>query len=72
VAAARVTARRNPFSGSVLTAEVVPVSPPADPEAFKSALLRHCRERLPKEAVPALVKLLDQLEVNAAGKLRRN
>lgn len=71
VAAVRVVARANPFTGSVLVAQVTPVAPPQDADAFRAGIIRLCRERLPPPAVPALVQICAALEVNAAGKLGR-
>ena len=72
VAFSRVVSRKNPITGAILIAEVVPAERPANPGDFKAELLRHCRHRLPIEAVPALVKLSDVIPVNAAGKVRRS
>lgn len=71
VAMVRVMARKNPFSGAILVAEVLPDPVPEDPDRFRTELIRHCRNNLPPEAVPALVKLVEAIETNAAGKLTR-
>ena len=71
VAMARVSAKRNPFSGAILVAMLVPEEEPADPDAFKSEIIRQCRARLPKEAAPAMVQLVTGFDINAAGKLQR-
>ncbi len=72
VAVSRVIARKNPLSGAILVAEVVPTQVPENPETFKTELIKYCRTCLPPESVPAIVKLTDQLDVNAAGKLSRS
>lgn len=71
IALSHVGARKNPFSGEILVAQVVVDTPPKDPEAFRIAIMQHCRETLPKEAVPAVIKVVDELDMNVAGKLMR-
>jgi acyl-coenzyme A synthetase/AMP-(fatty) acid ligase len=67
-----VSSKKNAFSGSILIAEVV-ISPGIENEAeLKTALLRHCRDELPKEAVPALVRIVPDIVLNPAGKVRRS
>ncbi|MDA1097710.1 MAG: AMP-binding protein [Proteobacteria bacterium] len=72
VAACRVIARKNPISGEILVAEVVPMQTPENPDTFKAELIKYCRTCLPPAAVPALVRLADRLDVNSAGKLSRS
>ena len=71
VALSRITAKKNPFSGQILVADVQPNTPPEDPGTFKTALLQYCRSELPLEAVPALIRITDEIAVNAAGKVIR-
>ncbi|WP_198144906.1 AMP-binding protein [Pseudorhodobacter aquimaris] len=67
-----VFSKKNPFSGNILIAEVV-ISPGIDNEAdLKTDLLRHCRDKLPKEAVPALIRVVPDIILNPAGKVRRS
>ena len=66
-----VSSRKNSFSGAVLVATVVPSDHVVDHEQFKLAVLRHCRANVARESVPALVRIVDSLEINAAGKLVR-
>jgi acyl-CoA synthetase (AMP-forming)/AMP-acid ligase II len=67
----RVGARSNRLVGALLTAQIVPSEPVADETAFVDRVLAHCRAHLMREAVPAAIRLVDQLETNAAGKIRR-
>ncbi len=71
VALVRVTGKRNPLSGAVIIAEVVPREPPEDQAGFRRLVIQHCRATLPPEAVPALIRLAPELAVNASGKLMR-
>jgi acyl-coenzyme A synthetase/AMP-(fatty) acid ligase len=73
----RASARRNPFTGSVVVAEVVlrdPL-PPGESNsaaAVKGELVNACRRALPAHKVPAVVRFVDSLEHTAAGKLVRS
>jgi acyl-CoA synthetase (AMP-forming)/AMP-acid ligase II len=71
VSLSHVYARKNPFTGSLLVADIVPAEWPSDPNELKTRLIKYCREILPQEAVPAVMKLVDRLELNASGKLHR-
>jgi acyl-CoA synthetase (AMP-forming)/AMP-acid ligase II len=71
VALVSVTSRRNPISGAILVASVVPQGGLQDREGLEQKVLERCRKALPREAVPAIVKLVDDLKTNAAGKLVR-
>lgn len=71
VALARVFARRNPIAGSVLVAEVMPTHFDVDSRDLQTSVVRHCRAQLPAEAVPALVRICQELTVNGAGKIVR-
>jgi acyl-coenzyme A synthetase/AMP-(fatty) acid ligase len=72
-----VRARRNPITGAVVMAEVVlegeveggtrqPV-----PQVLIEDIMAICRQRLASHKVPATVRIVDSLEVSAAGKLVR-
>jgi acyl-coenzyme A synthetase/AMP-(fatty) acid ligase len=71
-----VRARRNPITGAVVVADVVLAetagAAPADsPELVKSDLLNACRRTLAAHKVPAMLRFVESLEFNAAGKLVR-
>jgi acyl-coenzyme A synthetase/AMP-(fatty) acid ligase len=71
-----VRARRNPITGAVVVADVVLAEPagagPADaPDLVKSELLNACRRTLAAHKVPAMLRFVESLEFNAAGKLVR-
>jgi non-ribosomal peptide synthetase component F len=72
-----VKARRNPITGSVVTADVVLMEEasragerPAA-EALTREILESCRRVLPAHKVPAMVRIVPSLEVSPAGKLVR-
>jgi acyl-coenzyme A synthetase/AMP-(fatty) acid ligase len=66
-----VSSRKNPLSGAVLVATVVPSAHVVDHDDLKRAVVRHCRAKLPRESIPALVRTVDSLQTNPAGKLAR-
>ena len=71
VALVRVGAKKNPITGALLTATVLPDDPTADRDALRDAILAACRARLEREAVPARIAFTDRIETNAAGKISR-
>lgn len=69
VAAAAVRARSSALTGALVEAAVVPRTP--GDAALRGAILAHCRERLERAAVPALIRFVDELAATAAGKQDR-
>jgi acyl-coenzyme A synthetase/AMP-(fatty) acid ligase len=71
-----VRARRSPITGAVVAADVVRSeisgarNRPAD-EILVQEILEHCRGRLPPHKVPVTVRIVESLELSAAGKLVR-
>jgi acyl-coenzyme A synthetase/AMP-(fatty) acid ligase len=71
---ARVTARKNLFTGAVVVADVVlkPTIAGTTPEAeLKNEILVMCRELLPPHKVPAVIRFTPSLPVAPSGKLAR-
>lgn len=71
-----VKARRNPLTGSLVVAEVVPAAGTESldtqaAEALKADLLNACRRTLAAHKVPAVLRFVPALELSAAGKLVR-
>jgi acyl-CoA synthetase (AMP-forming)/AMP-acid ligase II len=71
-----VKARRNPFTGAVVVADVVVrPDPGGDADggsaALQSDIMRACRAILPPHKVPAALRIVASLNVGAAGKLAR-
>ena len=72
-----VRARRNPITGSVVTAEVVVDETsagrgaPLAAEALARELTDRCRRMLPPHKVPAMIRIVPALEVSPSGKLVR-
>ena len=75
----RVSARRNPITGAVVTAEVVLERPDRAEgegqgdasEALRQDILAACRKSLAAYKVPALIRFVPSLELSASGKLVR-
>lgn len=67
----RVGARKNPFSGALVAAEVVLREPVEDEKAFKQELRLFLQQSLENFQVPASVKIVDKIETNSAGKVIR-
>ena len=68
---AAVHGRQNPITGMVVEAVVV-----QDPElptdlGRRTAISAFCRERLPTYAVPTIIRFVDQIALNEAGKASR-
>lgn len=66
----QIKSKSNPIAGNLIVAEVL-MAPDQDKAALKKQIIAHCREKLEREAVPAMVKFVEKLEFNAAGKLSR-
>jgi acyl-CoA synthetase (AMP-forming)/AMP-acid ligase II len=67
---ARVYAKRNPLTGALVAADVVPEGEPGD-EALGVALKAWCADRLERHEAPAILRFVPDLDVNATGKLAR-
>jgi acyl-CoA synthetase (AMP-forming)/AMP-acid ligase II len=72
VALVRVSSIRSALSGALLVATIVPAVGIENTEKLKRDVIKYCRSNLPREGVPALITIADNLEVNAAGKLSRS
>lgn len=71
IALVRVTGRRNPIVGALVEAVVAPREPGSDPVALARRVREHCAARLPRFKVPAVVQVVEALEVEGTGKLTR-
>jgi acyl-CoA synthetase (AMP-forming)/AMP-acid ligase II len=66
----QVSAKRSPVTGALVLAEVQ-LAAGADAEETRRRILETGRARLPREAVPAIIRFVEGFETNAAGKLVR-
>lgn len=67
---ANVSSKANPMTGALVVVDIQPAEGVERP-ALKKAIQDHCRAKLEREAVPAVIRFHDKLETNAAGKLLR-
>jgi len=65
----RVIGHKNPFTGMIVTAEVVLKSDVSEPSEMD--LIAFCREKLEPWKVPARIRILSDLDVAGSGKIRR-
>jgi acyl-coenzyme A synthetase/AMP-(fatty) acid ligase len=66
---ALVKARKNPFTGAVVIAEVMAKSTPSD--TLTDDLLETCRRLLPRHKVPAAIRFVPAIGVASSGKIDR-
>jgi acyl-CoA synthetase (AMP-forming)/AMP-acid ligase II len=71
-----VKARRNPITGTVVTADIVVKADEAvnvcvDAEPIKAEIFEACRRVLAPHQVPATIRFVGSLEIGATGKLAR-
>lgn len=57
--------------GQLVTAEIQLLSSVSDKAVFKKAIIAHCRGRLEKYKVPALIWFVTEIEYNSTGKINR-
>ncbi|HEY1426400.1 MAG TPA: fatty acid--CoA ligase family protein [Caulobacteraceae bacterium] len=67
----RVSGRRSPITGAIVTAEVVLRDPAADEAAARTGILDACRGALAPFKTPALLRFVPSLPMSAGGKLER-
>lgn len=67
----RVLGRRNPITGAIVVAEVV-LNDEGASDRIREEILRDCRANLKPFQVPAMVRVVPQLELSAGGKLVRH
>jgi acyl-CoA synthetase (AMP-forming)/AMP-acid ligase II len=67
-----VKPRKNPFTGSVVVADVVLRSEiGADADRLRAEILNGCKEALPQYKIPALLRFVTKLDIAESGKLVR-
>ena len=67
----RVAGRRNPITGTVVTADIVLEDETTPAEAVKASVLAACRRDLAPYKTPAIIRVVPTLAMTAAGKLMR-
>lgn len=71
VVMAKVSAKRSPVTGALVMAEVK-LAEGADPDAARARIQTASRAALVREAVPAIIRFVEEFHVNAAGKIVRS
>lgn len=66
-----VMAKSSSIAGSLVQALVVPEKDLTDTSGLVKSIKKHCRKSLPSFKAPAFVRLVDELPVGSAGKIRR-
>ena len=69
--AAFVYPKKNPMIGNLVCADVILKNKSDDIKTLKSELLQFCRARLEKFKIPAIIKIVDNLEITQSGKIKR-
>ena len=70
-----VRGQKNPITGAIVVADVVPKAPLIDKletSKLRDAILASCRGNLALYKVPAAIRFVPTLEISAAGKTSRN
>jgi acyl-coenzyme A synthetase/AMP-(fatty) acid ligase len=67
----RVSARKSPITGALVQAEIVLDSGVGGTSAIEEEISVLCRANLPPHQVPSRIRIVDQLNVTAGGKLAR-
>lgn len=71
VAMVRVYAKKNPIVGALVASDIVPKAIGVDRGALREDLKGWLADRLERHKVPAFMRIVDEFETNAAGKLKR-
>jgi acyl-coenzyme A synthetase/AMP-(fatty) acid ligase len=70
-----VSGKKNNFTGSIVVASVVLIEPYASDTNqhvdLKRSIKEHCKSKLASFKVPAIISIVDSLDVNDSGKLNR-
>jgi acyl-coenzyme A synthetase/AMP-(fatty) acid ligase len=66
-----VHGKRSSITGQVVVANVVPNSDLIDPIDLRNIVLNHCRIKLEDYKIPAIIKVVSDLETNESGKIQR-
>lgn len=67
-----VSAKKNPIVGQLVTAVVqAPAASAEEKGLLKKRVLLHCKDRLEKHKVPAIIRIVDNLAISDSGKVER-
>lgn len=71
ISSAYVYAKKNPMVGSLVCADVIPLNKEIDKNELKKQILSYCRDNLDSFKIPAILKIVDDLEITQSGKIKR-
>ena len=67
----QVYGRKNSILGQLVHANVI-VSEKNEHSQMKKSIVQHCKSKLQKHEMPAIIKFVDALEMTSAGKIKRD
>lgn len=68
----RAYGRPNPITGAIVVAEIVAARDSGDSRTLVDSIRTHCRNHLERFQIPAIIKIVKELQLNASGKLARD
>ncbi|WP_375724880.1 AMP-binding protein [Arcobacter sp. KX21116] len=68
---AHVYAKKNSILGSLVCAEIIPKDLTLDKIVLKKQILEYCKNNLEAFKVPAILRIVDNLEITQSGKIKR-
>ena len=71
IQAAYVYAKKNHMMGSLVCADVIAKDENVDKIEIKKQILKYCRNNLENYKIPALLKIVDDLDITQSGKIKR-
>lgn len=71
VSSVYVYAKKNPMMGSLVCADVIAKEENIDKIELKKQLMKYCRDNLEKFKIPAILKIVEDLEITQSGKIKR-
>ncbi len=72
ISSAFVYAKSSSIVGSLVCADVVALNNNIDKVELKKQILDYCKQNLEKFKIPTILKIVDDLQINQNGKLKRN
>lgn len=71
VSSAYVYAKKNPILGSLICADVIATDINMDKSELKKQIQEYCRNNLERFKMPAILKVVDDLQITESGKIKR-
>lgn len=71
ISSAIVYSKKSPIIGSLVCADVVAKDKNQDENKLKTEIMNYCRKNLENFKIPAILKIVDNLEITHSGKIKR-